>query len=73
MCPFELLDNTKISMGECQKVHADSLKQKYEAELAKVCGATHLPPRASSTTNTTTTATTPVEWEHSQKDHHCIL
>jgi hypothetical protein len=41
MCPLELLDNTKIAMGTCEKVHADSLKQKYEAEVAKVRARVH--------------------------------
>lgn len=36
LCPNEMLDNTKISMGACPKVHAQSLKDKYEAEIAKV-------------------------------------
>eukprot|EP00041_Stephanoeca_diplocostata_P009987 m.157799 g.157799 ORF g.157799 m.157799 type:complete len:307 (-) comp17976_c0_seq1:236-1156(-) len=33
LCPFDLLKDTKISMGPCTKIHARSLKEKYEAAI----------------------------------------
>lgn len=33
LCPVDLLKDTKISMGPCTKIHARSLKEKYEAAL----------------------------------------
>jgi len=35
MCPHEMFTNTKLSLGDCPKLHLDLLKTQYEAEREK--------------------------------------